>query len=44
MTVVDDVAYVTVEGSIYAVGLPDGVERWHYETAGSEASVATLCR
>ena len=42
VAVVDDVAYVTVEGSVYAVGLPDGVERWHHETAGSEASVATL--
>lgn len=42
VTVVDDIAYVTAGGTLHAVAIGDGSERWHFQTGGTQASLASV--
>jgi outer membrane protein assembly factor BamB len=42
VTVVDDTAYVTAGATLHAVAIADGSERWHFQTAGTQGSLASV--
>jgi outer membrane protein assembly factor BamB len=42
VTVVADTAYVTAGGTLHAIAIGDRTERWHFETEGTQASLASV--
>jgi outer membrane protein assembly factor BamB len=42
VTIVADTAFVTAGGTLHSVAIADGSERWHFETLGGQASLASV--